>query len=312
MAMIDSKRIDKIHKDYEDYQTYQRVAQPRKDTFVAPPFPRRGVHIDPDRRAEEFQIPQPLLRYYLEVAMVSDNPLIVQKLKELLMCVKLTLDGEDRTLEIINKDLSQYNKAKEKYQDDTQRAEARYATDIKHYNLHCMKKAQDLSFYMDDLVEASIRRYEDGVPTVWDKFVCDILAEECLTEPEYTDWEEAFEKFKGFQLSTKVSVIDDLRSKHVCWIEDQLNENADKIYETFKVDERIVELDAEEFLPLFDEDGEVICDNAMDLYYRRVDELEEEYKYEAREEAIRHLQEMYYSGADGYDTIYNYSPCVGR
>ncbi len=305
--MINSSRIEVANRNYDSYRQYEIDKRPRRQEFKKPAKPIRHGHLQTDHRAAELQIDQPLFRYYLEVAFSSDNPLVVHKLKELLMCVKLTLDGEDTMLDAINKDLAEYYRQLREYEDQVAEEEKRFTREHKMYSLHCLKKEQDLRFYLEDMVEASITRFEENRGTVWDKFLCEILAEECQTELEYTYWEEAFNVFKKFSLSTKMSVIEEIENAHKRWIETQLDDSTEEIYENSDVHGCLVELEGEEFTTLFDEEGEVIED-AMDLYYRRVDEIESEFRYEARLEAVRLLQERHYNEEDGYDTIYHYGP----
>ncbi|MNR91958.1 hypothetical protein D3C72_229780 [compost metagenome] len=306
--MVEFKRIEKVLKDKTEHDNYKRSAEPRKQTFSVPPYPYRNVSLNPDARASEFGVEQPLLRYYLETAFVSDNPLIVGKLKELIMCVKLTMDSEDPMHETLRRDIDRYYKAVNEHKAKVEEAEAKYMAEYKMYELTHLKKAQDISFYVDDLVEASIKRLSEGRPTVWDTLVRELLEEEMEFKTELGPLEDMLEDFKKYSLNNKCGFIEEVKTKHMDWLDKQIEDRTDDIFDQRGYENHVIEVEAEEFLECFDEDGNPRDEYAVELYEERMCELNSYLRNEARDEAIRQIRDLYYNGADGYDTIYSYDP----
>lgn len=310
--MVEFKRIDKVLKDKTSIDNFKRSMEPKLQTFNSPAYPRRNVPLDPDARALEFGVEQPLLRYYLETAFSSDNPLIVGKLKELIMCVKLTMDTEDPMHEVLRRDIDRYYKAVEDHQSKTAQAEAKYAAEFKMYELTHLKKSQDLSFYIDDLVEGSIKRISEGRQTVWDILVRELLEEEMEFKTELGPLEDMFEAFKEYSLNNKCGFIEEVKGKHMDWLDKQIEDRTDTIFYERDYDNHILEIEADEFLQCFDEDGNPRDEYAVDLYDERMCDLNSSLRNEARDEAIRQIRDLYYNGADGYDTIYSYDPSYSK
>lgn len=298
--------FQKIIDDFKELKEF-RTTVPRLVEMQKPVKPVR-VHFNelnmtlvPAALADDMI--QPEFHHFLEVALTSENPLIVKKLRDLFAMVKLILPADDPERLKYQNWASQYAKHCAEIEEQNIIYRAKFEEESKMFNLENNKRSNALNDYANDQFQASFERLLAGKPTLWDTILKKTLETEIDESFTLT---ELFGELLEYQIADKIVIIEAVFTAHRYWLDDKIREKSEEIFDLRYAEQLDVEWQSHELIYEIEGYDEIESLRQQADFEDSMNDLEDSLRGQAWGEAVDWANQQYEAGANGYDNIYGY------
>jgi hypothetical protein len=286
------KNLQALKRRHEEYVSKSSWEVTRK--LIEQPLPPLSSYnpIIPDSLYEKLNINQNIGEYLFFNIFNSDNPIIIQKLKELLALIKLS--DTSNKLTKIEKALSEFEIKDTEYNIKIAEENERVSKSTRYRNLKIAKNTQEFMHTMQDIINNIADRYDSGCYGIWEELAVNAaikLVKQDISDFETNEHTKDTDYIKrlldNVQIDFVFNFLESIIELHEEWFLKQYN---------FIYRNQLIEVQKEN---LFDSTNNIMQPDELTKYVDNIVKI-------AKKRTEKIISKHQYDGKDGYDVIYFY------
>lgn len=287
-ATINHHIFDWIFEQFNVISTEQRNAMPVRRTFLRPAeLNLRDIKLDFEHIRARYDMHPSLFEAFIQKALNSDDAAVVQKIKDLLILVRLKDDGTDYNLEQAKNRVASFQGALNEYERDVREEEIRVDTEAKRVRLKYQNDNLENVNRIFTIIREAYDLRDKNEPNVWSKIVIEQVEGE-LFFFERTTADDVIAELDNWSHASLQSLIRLIVQGHKRWFIDEVIKLTNANFKNLAKSEP-------RSLDLFDKEK-----NSSLINLQKQARLETAFSQTKME-----IVQKFYDGEDGFDHLYD-------